>query len=197
MWLVGRVRFPVRVHADELLFDGQSIQTVATGAPACMISTAVDWRPEARESAAAISSEQADTLPVTRVAIEPGVVSALTEADRIIAVGRGLGSAGALSEVEQLAAALGAEIGCSMPVADELGWLPRERYVGFSGQRVSPRLYLALGISGAPQHLAGIRKAKTVVAVNTDPAALFFKTADYGIVGDLHEVGPALIEALK
>jgi electron transfer flavoprotein alpha subunit len=115
----------------------------------------------------------------------------------VVSVGRGLGSREALSAVEALAAELGAEIGCSMPVADELGWVARERYVGVSGQHISPKLYVALGISGMPQHLFGIRNAQTVVAVNSDPRAPIFNAADYGIVGDLHEVVPALIEALK
>jgi len=81
-------------------------------------------------------------------------------------------------------------------IADDFGWVAKERYIGRSGQHVSPRLYMAIGISGAPQHLEGVRDAKVVVAVNTDPEARIFQRADYGIVGDLYEVVPALQAAL-
>ncbi len=83
-----------------------------------------------------------------------------------------------------------------MPVADDLGWVPKDHYVGRSGQHIAPRLYLAVGISGAPQHLEGVRGAKVVAAVNSDPDARIFRSADFGIVGDLYEVVPALIDAL-
>jgi len=120
----------------------------------------------------------------------------LAGAASVVSVGRGLRARDDLAMVEQLAQVLGAQIGCSMPVADDLGWVPKDHYVGRSGQQVSPRLYLALGISGAPQHLEGIRGAKVVVAVNSDPQAPIFRRADYGVVGDLYEVVPALIDAL-
>ncbi|HLM96410.1 MAG TPA: electron transfer flavoprotein subunit alpha/FixB family protein, partial [Acidimicrobiales bacterium] len=112
------------------------------------------------------------------------------------AVGRGLRAKADLALVECLAAALGAEIGCSMPIADDFGWAAKDRYIGRSGQHISPRLYVAIGISGAPQHLDGVRDAKVVVAINTDPGAHIFRRADYGIVGDLYEVIPALQAAL-
>ena len=83
-----------------------------------------------------------------------------------------------------------------MPIADDFGWVAKERYIGRSGQHIAPRLYLALGISGTPQHLEGVRDAKVVVAVNSDAEAHIFKRADYGIVGDLYEVVPALRTAL-
>ncbi len=111
-------------------------------------------------------------------------------------MGRGLRSRDDMALIEALAAALDAEIACSMPVADDLGWIDKARYVGRSGEHIAPRLYLAVGISGAPQHLEGVRQARVVVAVNSDPEAPIFASADYGIVGDLYDVVPALVEAL-
>lgn len=120
----------------------------------------------------------------------------LTKEDLIVAVGRGVGGADKMGPVEELAAALGAEIAASRPVVDN-GWLARERQIGSSGQTVAPKLYLALGISGAIQHVVGMKGSSNVVAVNKDPGAPIFQLARYGIVGDLHEVVPALTEAVK
>ncbi|HEX5759285.1 MAG TPA: electron transfer flavoprotein subunit alpha/FixB family protein [Thermoanaerobaculia bacterium] len=120
----------------------------------------------------------------------------LTKADVIVAVGRGVGGADKMKPVEELARALGAEIGASRPVIDN-GWLPRDRQIGSSGQTVAPRLYIAAGISGAIQHLVGMKGSSVVVAINKDPGAPIFTIAHYGIVGDLHEVLPALTEAIK
>jgi electron transfer flavoprotein alpha subunit len=120
----------------------------------------------------------------------------LTKVDVIVAVGRGVGGADKLGPIEELARALGAEIGASRPVIDS-GWLPRERQIGSSGQTVAPRLYVALGISGAIQHLVGMKGSSTIVAVNKDPSAPIFTVADYGVVGDLHELVPALTAAVK
>ena len=120
----------------------------------------------------------------------------LGSADIIVSVGRGIGEEGNIALAREVAEAIGGEIAASRPVCDE-GWMPIERQVGSSGQSVSPKLYLALGISGASQHLVGMKGAKTIVAVNKDPKAPIFKVADYGIVGDVLEVMPALVSALK
>jgi electron transfer flavoprotein alpha subunit len=120
----------------------------------------------------------------------------LTKADIILAVGRGVGGADKMGPVNDLAKALGAEIGASRPVIDN-GWLPRDRQIGSSGQTVAPKLYIAAGISGAIQHLVGMKGSTVVVAINKDPGAPIFTVAHYGIVGDLHEILPALTEAVR
>lgn len=120
----------------------------------------------------------------------------LTKADVIVAVGRGIGGPDKMGPVEELAKALGADIGASRPVIDS-EWLPRDRQIGSSGQTVAPKLYLALAISGAIQHTVGMKGAGTVVAINKDPNAPIFNLADYGWVGDVHELLPALIAAVK
>ena len=119
----------------------------------------------------------------------------LTKAEIIVAVGRGVGGADKMGPVEALAKALGADIGASRPVIDN-GWLPRDRQIGSSGQTVAPKLYIAAGISGAIQHLVGMKASSVIVAINKDPGAPIFTVANYGIVGDLHEVLPALTEAV-
>jgi electron transfer flavoprotein alpha subunit len=120
----------------------------------------------------------------------------LGAADIIVSVGRGIKDPENLPMIEQLAEALHAEIAASRPICDN-GWLPMERQVGSSGQTVAPKMYLAVGISGAIQHLVGMKGSKIVVAINKDPEAPIFEIADYGIVGDLFQVVPALIEELK
>jgi len=120
----------------------------------------------------------------------------LTKADYIVAVGRGVGGADKMGPLEELAKALGAEIAASRPVIDN-GWLPRDRQIGSSGQTVAPRLYVAAGISGAIQHLVGMKSSSVIVAINKDRDAPIFKVAHYGIVGDLHEVVPALTAAVR
>src|SRR6266849_2602492 len=120
----------------------------------------------------------------------------LTQAPIIVAIGRGIKDPANIPQAEKLAALLGGELAASRPICDE-GWLPMERQIGSSGQTVAPKLYLALGISGAIQHVVGMKGARTIVAINKDANAPIFEIADYGVVGDIFEIMPALTEALE
>ena len=120
----------------------------------------------------------------------------ITEADVLVSVGRGIEEEENIELVERLADALGATLSSSRPIVDN-GWLPKNRQVGQSGKVVTPEVYIAIGISGAVQHVAGMKGAETIVAINTDPNAPIFDIADYGVVGDLFEVVPELIEEFQ
>ena len=120
----------------------------------------------------------------------------LSQAERIVAIGRGIKAQEHVKLAERLAQALGAELAASRPICDA-GWLPMDRQIGSSGQTVAPKLYVALGISGAIQHLVGMKGSRTIVAINKDPEAPIFEIADYGIEGDLFEIVPAIVAELQ
>ncbi len=168
---------PVFVSLQAGAFPAQTSLPVAVVFPANVDAAAIRQRPEApfREAQRAVD---------------------LGAAQFIVSVGRGIQEQENLKLIEDLAAALGAEIAASRPICDN-GWLPMERQVGSSGQTVAPKLYIAVGLSGAIQHLVGMKGAKTVVAINKDPNAPIFEVADYGICGDLFEIVPKLTEAIR
>jgi electron transfer flavoprotein alpha subunit len=151
---------------------------------AAVNSVSVDLKPEQ------IRTKPLDLFKEAKSAVD------LTQAPLIVAIGRGIKAPENIPQAEALAKALGGEIAASRPICDE-GWLPMERQIGSSGQTVAPKLYLALGISGAIQHVVGMKGARTIVAINKDQNAPIFEIADYGVVGDIFEVMPALTEALE
>ena len=136
-----------------------------------------------------------DLMTITEKTIASGKV-ALPEAEVVVSAGRGLKGPEHWGMIEELASVLGAATACSKPVSD-IGWRPHSEHVGQTGIQVNPNLYIAIGISGAIQHLAGVSASKTIVVVNTDAEAPFFKAADYGIVGDAFEVVPQLVNAMR
>ncbi|MGH9561825.1 MAG: electron transfer flavoprotein subunit alpha/FixB family protein, partial [Terracidiphilus sp.] len=142
-----------------------------------------------------LKPEQIRTKPLERFREAKQAVD-LTQAPILVSVGRGIKAPENIAMAEKLAKLLGGEMCASRPICDE-GWLPMDRQIGSSGQTVAPKLYLALGISGAIQHVVGMKAARTVAAINKDQNAPIFEVADYGIVGDLFEIVPALIEALE
>jgi electron transfer flavoprotein alpha subunit len=163
-------------------FRGDSAVRGASAAPIRKASIAID--------ASAIRQKPEAPFKEAKQAVD------LSQAERIVAVGRGIKGQEHLKLAEQLAQALGAELAASRPICDA-GWLPMDRQIGSSGQTVAPKLYVALGISGAIQHLVGMKGSRTIVAVNKDADAPIFEVADYGIVGDLFEIAPAIVAELE
>ena len=149
-----------------------------------MKSVSVDLKPEQ------IRTKPLDLFREAKQAVD------LTQAPILVSVGRGIKAPENIPLAEKLAKLMGGEICASRPICDE-GWLPMDRQIGSSGQTVAPKLYLALGISGAIQHVVGMKGARTIAAINKDQNAPIFEVADYGIVGDLFEIVPALIEELE
>ena len=142
-----------------------------------------------------INAAENGSITIEGEEVASGKIS-LAEAEIIVSAGRGLKGAENWGMIEELAELLGAATACSKPVAD-IGWRPHGEHVGQTGKAVAPNLYIAIGISGAIQHLAGVNSSKVMGAINTDAEAPFFKAADYGIVGDAFEVVPRLIEEIK
>jgi len=187
------------------LFQGKLNADVKAGGPEPRFASvqAGAFRADQLESGTASVETFAPELSMDKIRAKPDApfresarAVDLTAAEIIVSVGRGIKEKDNIPIVEELAKALGAELAASRPICDS-GWLPMERQVGSSGQTVSPKVYMAVGISGAIQHLVGMKGAKTIVAINKDSNAPIFEVADYGIVGDLFEVVPALVEEVK
>ncbi|MFT3936311.1 MAG: electron transfer flavoprotein subunit alpha/FixB family protein [Chitinophagaceae bacterium] len=182
------------------VFSGKAFANITVNTPVKIISLS----PNAYKTAAGEGSAEVVTLnatvdapkvKVTAVNKVSGEIS-LSEAEIVVSGGRGLKGPENWGMIEELAKLLHAATACSRPVAD-IGWRPHHEHVGQTGLAIAPNLYIAIGISGAIQHLAGVNRSKTIVVINKDPEAPFFKAADYGIVGDAFEVVPKIIEAVK
>ncbi len=184
----GKINTDVRVSAEPPVFasfqSGSYRADLAEAGAAQIEQIAVDM------SAVTIRTETEPKFQEAKQAVD------LTQAPLIVAVGRGIKSQDNLPVVQALAEALGAEIAASRPICDN-EWLPMDRQIGSSGQTVAPKLYLAVGISGAIQHVVGMKNSQTIVAINKDAEAPIFDIADYGVVGDLFEIVPALTEEIK
>lgn len=199
-----RVENGVPVFVRQLFQGKLNGDVTVSGEGPCFVSIqAGAWKPDLLETLQIVPDlfvPVLDTAAIRQKPEAPFRESAravdLSAAELIVSVGRGIKEKDNIGMLEDLARAMGAELAASRPICDA-GWLPMERQVGSSGQTVSPKLYMAIGISGAIQHLVGMKGAKTIVAINKDANAPIFEVADYGIVGDLFEVVPALIEEVK
>ncbi len=189
------------------VFQGKMTADVEATGPAPHLIT---WQIGAFRADAAARGSAAAPIRRSNVTVDAGAIRQkpdapfqeakaavdLSQAERIVAVGRGIKGQEHLKIAEQLAGALGAELAASRPICDS-GWLPMDRQIGSSGQTVAPKLYVALGISGAIQHVVGMKGSRTIVAINKDAEAPIFEVADYGIAGDLFEIVPAMIAELN
>jgi electron transfer flavoprotein alpha subunit len=193
-----------RLVAKRPVYAGKAVQKVAFPAEPAMVSLRPKVFPAAAGAGKAGSVEAlaidfdaaSPRARVRRIEAASGSKADLTESEIIVSGGRGLKGPENFKVIEELAEALGATVGASRAVVDA-GWRPHADQVGQTGKTVSPKLYLAVGISGAIQHLAGMSSSRCIVAINKDPDAPIFKVADYGIVGDLFEVVPALTEEVR
>jgi electron transfer flavoprotein alpha subunit len=206
----ARLRAAVLTGARSVSADGDGVivvnavfgdiadETVAVSGPVALL---LDGGP--------VPPAGGDSAPIEEVAVTPLAMKVietktsgfdevdLNAAPRVIGVGRGLKAKEDLVMIEALAKATRAEIACSRPVAEGLNWMGKDRYIGSSGAHIAPQLYFAIGISGQLQHMVGVQGAETIVAINSDPNAAVFKEADYGLVGDLYQLVPAITAALK
>jgi electron transfer flavoprotein alpha subunit len=192
-----RQMFQGRTAAD-VVFEGEPpwVATFQAGAfRADLVAPRQGGKAPVKPVAVELKPEQIRTKPLELFREAKQAVD-LTQAPILVAIGRGIKAPENIPLAEKLAAVLGAELAASRPICDE-GWLPMDRQIGSSGQTVAPKLYLALGISGAIQHVVGMKGSRTVVAVNKDQNAPIFEVADYGIVGDLFEIVPALTKEFE
>jgi electron transfer flavoprotein alpha subunit len=190
------------LHFMRTAYSGKAIQEVATSAGCCVITVkanafnVTEHKVSANVQSYAYEPASKDFKLKVKETIRNSDKISLTEADVVVSAGRGLKGPENWGMIEELANLLGAATACSKPVAD-VHWRPHNEHVGQTGIQIAPNVYIAVGISGAIQHLAGVSSSKTIIVINKDPEAPFFKAADYGIVGDAFQVVPALTQAIK
>jgi len=181
-------------------FAGKLIGEVSTPLP-CVATVKVGAYPTLAPSAAAATMKEVGDLPSKSHLVErrekPRGTVDLKGAKLIVSAGRGVKKKEDLALVSELAAELGGAVGCSRPLSSDMGWLPEEHHIGLTGVSVHPDLYLAVGISGQLQHVAGIKDSKIIAAVNNDKSAPIFEASDYGVVGDLYAVLPAMMKEVR
>ncbi len=208
--VAARLKAAVLTGARTVSIDGDNVivvnavfgdiadETVAVSGPVALL---LDGGPVPPPGGTTAPIEEAAVTPLGLKVVETRTSGFeevdLSEAHRVIGVGRGLKAKEDLAMIEALAEAAGAEIACSRPVAEGLNWMGKDRYIGSSGAHIAPQLYLAIGVSGQLQHMVGVQGAQTIVAINSDPNAAVFSQTDYGLVGDLYQLVPAITAALK
>lgn len=198
--VVGLPKVESGFTVDKSVFSGKAIASYLVKSDKRVLSLSGNsFKPEVIGSNVAVENMDveipASTVKVIEVKREEGTVP-LPEAELVVSAGRGMKAPENWGIIEELATELGATTACSRPVAD-IGWRPHHEHVGQTGVAIKPNLYIAAGISGAIQHLAGVNNSKVIVVINKDPEAPFFKAADYGVLGDLFEVVPRLTAAIK
>ncbi|MBE6123380.1 MAG: electron transfer flavoprotein subunit alpha/FixB family protein [Erysipelotrichaceae bacterium] len=186
-------------RAKRLTADGRSVETVETVGILAGIYDGNDAEPEGEtaEIIRAVANANAALQYPADAAETVTEENGLKNAKRVVGVGYGVGSKSELDAVREFAELIDAQIGCSLPVANQLQWFDEHQVVGITHNRIAPELYVALGISGQPQHMSGVRDAKCIVGINIDPDAPIFKKCDYGIVGDVNTLLPLLSEEAK
>jgi len=208
--VAARLRTAVLTGARSVSLDGERVivvnavfgdiadENVAVSGPVALL---LDGGPVPPAGGGSVPIEEVAVTPLGMKVVETRMSSFdevdLSAAQRVIGVGRGLKAREDLAMIEELAHALRAEIACSRPVAEGLNWMGKDRYIGSSGARIAPQLYVAIGISGQLQHMVGVTGADTIVAINSDPNSAVFNQTDYGLVGDLYQLVPAITAALK
>ena len=203
--LSGMISLPMPDNgttATRIAYSSKAIETVKPAREKWVITVKANGY-KVSENPVDISIVNEDYIPnesdldtVAKEIVKASEGISLTEAEIVVSAGRGMKGPENWGIIEELAGLLGAATACSKPTAD-MGWRPHHEHVGQTGIQIAPNLYIAIGISGAIQHLAGVSSSKNIVVINKDPEAPFFKIADYGIVGDLFDVVPKLIAAIK
>lgn len=192
-----------RLEMERLVYGGAAVQTVAAQSRPQMATLAPhSFEPAQRQEGRTgkireLPPTAAGAVKIIERRPKQREAGDIATARVVVCVGRGIEKQEDLALARELAEVLGGEVGCTRPIAEELNWLPEETYIGLSGKKVRPALYIGIGISGQIQHTTGIRDARVIVAINRDENAPIFEQADYGLVGDLYEVLPRLIQEFR